>query len=144
MWRPLSLHTHLRSRQRTFTTATEHRLCVAASLQYRSGGSLREPTFIHLFVCCRVSFQSSKCNKIFFVKSHRDAPFDARVRLLRKLKTTRELAMLLLAPWLILPVVICLSQRLSHACLSASRIKAIPRMAQYISFGSLDLTQLLG
>lgn len=48
------------------------------------------------------------------------------------------------APWLILPVVICLSQRLSHACLSASRIKAIPRMAQYISFGSLDLTQLLG
>lgn len=48
------------------------------------------------------------------------------------------------APWLILPVVICLSQRLSHACLSASRIKAIPRMAQYISFGSLDLTRLLG
>ncbi|KAL0103835.1 hypothetical protein PUN28_017872 [Cardiocondyla obscurior] len=27
------------------------------------------------------------------------------------------------APWLILPVVICLSQRLSHACLSACRIK---------------------
>lgn len=51
---------------------------------------------------------------------------------------------LMVAPWLILPVVICLSQRLSHACLSASRIKAIPRMAQYISFGSLDLTQLLG
>ncbi|KYN08435.1 hypothetical protein ALC62_00579 [Cyphomyrmex costatus] len=25
------------------------------------------------------------------------------------------------APWLILPVVICLSQRLSHACLSACR-----------------------
>lgn len=66
--------------------------------------------------------------------------------------TTRTLLLYLLtttdttttAPWLILPVVICLSQRLSHACLSASRIKAIPRMAQYISFGSLDLTQLLG
>ena len=32
-------------------------------------------------------------------------------------------------PWLILPVVICLSQRLSHACLSASRIKVKPRKA---------------
>jgi len=30
---------------------------------------------------------------------------------------------------LILPVVICLSQRLSHACLSACRIKVKPRMA---------------
>jgi len=30
---------------------------------------------------------------------------------------------------LILPVVICLSQRLSHACLSASRIKVKPRKA---------------
>ena len=34
-------------------------------------------------------------------------------------------------PWLILPVVICLSQRLSHACLSASRTKVKPRMAPY-------------
>ena len=34
-----------------------------------------------------------------------------------------------LVPWLILPVVICLSQRLSHACLSASHIKVKPRMA---------------
>ncbi len=33
------------------------------------------------------------------------------------------------ATWLILPVVICLSQRLSHACLSTCRIKAKPRMA---------------
>ena len=33
------------------------------------------------------------------------------------------------AIWLILPVVICLSQRLSHACLSASRIKVKPRKA---------------
>ena len=32
-------------------------------------------------------------------------------------------------PWLILPVVICLSQRLSHACLSTYRIKVKPRMA---------------
>ena len=31
--------------------------------------------------------------------------------------------------WLILPVVICLSQRLSHACLSTSHIKVKPRMA---------------
>ena len=31
--------------------------------------------------------------------------------------------------WLILPVVICLSQRLSHACLSTSLTKVKPRMA---------------
>ena len=31
--------------------------------------------------------------------------------------------------WLILPVVICLSQRLSHACLSTSLSKVKPRMA---------------
>ena len=31
--------------------------------------------------------------------------------------------------WLILPVVICLSQRLSHACLSIHRFMAKPRMA---------------
>ena len=31
--------------------------------------------------------------------------------------------------WLILPVVICLSQRLSHACLSTSQSKVKPRMA---------------
>ena len=33
------------------------------------------------------------------------------------------------ATWLILPVVICLSQRLSHACLSTGLSKAKPRMA---------------
>ena len=33
------------------------------------------------------------------------------------------------AIWLILPVVICSSQRLSHACLSASRTKVEPRKA---------------
>ena len=33
------------------------------------------------------------------------------------------------ATWLILPVVICLSQRLSHACLSTSLTKVKPRMA---------------
>lgn len=43
------------------------------------------------------------------------------------------------ATWLILPVVICLSQRLSHAGLSISRNKVKPRMAHYISYGSLDL-----
>ena len=36
---------------------------------------------------------------------------------------------LLLATWLILPVVICLSQRLSHACLSISLNMVKPRMA---------------
>jgi hypothetical protein len=33
------------------------------------------------------------------------------------------------AIWLILPVAICLSQRLSHACASTSRVKVRPRMA---------------
>lgn len=40
--------------------------------------------------------------------------------------------------WLILPVVICSSQRLSHACLSASRTKVEPRKAHYISCRSQD------
>ena len=35
----------------------------------------------------------------------------------------------LVETWLILPVVICLSQRLSHACLSISQFKAKLRMA---------------
>ena len=34
-----------------------------------------------------------------------------------------------LATWLILPVVICLSQRLSHACVSTSFDPVKPRMA---------------
>ncbi len=49
----------------------------------------------------------------------------------------------LVATWLILPVVICLSQRLSHACLSSSENKVKPRMAHYISYGSLDRTYYL-
>ena len=48
----------------------------------------------------------------------------ARERVARKNKKRAHKA-----PWLILPVVICLSQRLSHACLSACRIKVKPRMA---------------
>jgi len=39
---------------------------------------------------------------------------------------------------LILPVVICLSQRLSHACLSVSTRIAKLRMAHYISYNLLD------
>jgi hypothetical protein len=46
--------------------------------------------------------------------------------------------------WLILPVVICLSQRLSHACLSTSPRMVKPRMAHYNSHSLLDLTFLLG
>ena len=40
--------------------------------------------------------------------------------------------------WLILPVVICLSQRLSHACLSTNENKVKPQKAHYISYGFLD------
>ena len=39
------------------------------------------------------------------------------------------LAWLTIVTWLILPVVICLSQRLSHACLSISNYTAKLRMA---------------
>ena len=51
----------------------------------------------------------------------------------------RYVVFLMIAIWLILPVVICLSQRLSHAGLSPWRNKVRPRMAHYISYGSLDL-----
>ena len=46
--------------------------------------------------------------------------------------------------WLILPVVICLSQRLSHACLSISNYTVKLRMAHYISYSLFDSTLLLG
>ena len=41
----------------------------------------------------------------------------------------KRYCILYLPTWLILPVVICLSQRLSHACVSTGRSKAKPRMA---------------
>ena len=41
--------------------------------------------------------------------------------------------------WLILPVVICLSQRLSHACLSLNESKVKPRIAHYNSRRFFDL-----
>jgi len=40
---------------------------------------------------------------------------------------------------LILPVVICLSQRLSHACLSTETWTLKPRMAHYNSYDLRDL-----
>jgi hypothetical protein len=46
--------------------------------------------------------------------------------------------------WLILPVVICLSQRLSHACVSTCFKIVKPRMARYNSHRLLDLSYLLG
>ena len=46
--------------------------------------------------------------------------------------------------WLILPVVICLSQRLSHACLSISNYTAKLRMAHYISYRLFDSALLHG
>ncbi len=46
--------------------------------------------------------------------------------------------------WLILPVVICLSQRLSHACLSINDYTVKLRMAHYISYNLFDSTLLLG
>ena len=46
--------------------------------------------------------------------------------------------------WLTLPVVICLSQRLSHACLSISNYTVKLRMAHYISHCLFDSTLLHG
>ena len=47
------------------------------------------------------------------------------------------------ATWLILPVVICLSQRLSHACLSISFYTVKLRMAHYNSYCPLDSPPVL-
>ena len=49
-----------------------------------------------------------------------------------------------LVTWLILPVVIRSSQRLSHARLSKSNFTVKLRMAHYISYSLLDSTLLLG
>ena len=46
--------------------------------------------------------------------------------------------------WLILPVVICLSQRLSHACLSMNSCFVKLRMAHYISYGFFGGKSLYG
>ena len=43
-----------------------------------------------------------------------------------------------IATWLILPVVIRLSQRLSHACLSINLYTVKLRMAHYISYSLFD------
>ena len=45
--------------------------------------------------------------------------------------------------WLILPVVIRLSQRLSHACLSTSTCIVKLRMAHYISYSLFDKAHYL-
>jgi len=49
-----------------------------------------------------------------------------------------------LVTWLILPVVIRLSQRLSHACLSINIYTVKLRMAHYISYSLFDSILLLG
>lgn len=54
---------------------------------------------------------------------------DVTQELLERVVYTQKYFLYIEAPWLILPVVICLSQRLSHACLSARQIKVKPRMA---------------
>ena len=49
-----------------------------------------------------------------------------------------------IATWLILPVVIRSSKRLSHACLSKNNFTVKLRMAHYISYSLFDSTLLLG
>ena len=50
----------------------------------------------------------------------------------------RTVSVLRIVTWLILPVVIRLSQRLSHACLSISNYTVKLRMAHYISYSLFD------
>ena len=45
--------------------------------------------------------------------------------------------------WLILPELMCLSQRLSHACLSINDLIVKPRMAHYNSYNLLDFDFIL-
>ena len=92
------------------------------------------------------SFMSSSAGAVHLVKSGRDHSWDARVtsgvvssRFLLSSRTPSRTwcrrsfdfikARALVETWLILPVVICLSQRLSHACLSISFYMAKLRMA---------------
>jgi hypothetical protein len=44
--------------------------------------------------------------------------------------------------WLILPVVICLSQRLSHACISINLFMVKLRMAHYNGYSLLEISLL--
>ena len=57
---------------------------------------------------------------------------------------SRTGALCKIVTWLILPVVIRSSQRLSHACLSISTYTVKLRMAHYISYSLFDSILLLG
>ena len=77
-----------------------------------------------LLVDCRSSDrQTEKLNYLFDLRAGLGTlrHFVARTQTSNSLTT--------IVTWLILPVVICLSQRLSHACLSTSLTKVKPRMA---------------
>ena len=50
---------------------------------------------------------------------------------------------LLLVIWLILPELMCYSQRLSHACLSLNDLIVKPRTAHYNRYYLLDLESIL-
>ena len=72
-------------------------------------------------------------------------------RAIMRLKALRVPAVLpgwsvffMLETWLILPVVIRSSQRLSHACLSINPILVKLRMAHYISYSVFDNPLLFG
>ena len=45
--------------------------------------------------------------------------------------------------WLILPELMCYSQRLSHACLSINDLTVKPRTAHYNRYNLLDLDGIL-
>jgi hypothetical protein len=69
--------------------------------------------------------------RTWFVEELRTHEDFERVALLGAEVDMQKLTVYRVVTWLILPVVICLSQRLSHACLSITLYTGILRMAQY-------------
>ena len=76
--------------------------------------------------------ESRRLPSVFFLLK-RFAVFRVRLRV-----QPRNVSVLRIVTWLILPVVIRLSQRLSHACLSISNYTVKLRMAHYISYSLFD------
>ena len=84
-------------------------------------------------------FERKRCEK-------KQTGFGSLVPLLDAAWSTAVLLhnIVLIVIWLILPVVIRSSQRLSHACLSITLYTGKLRMAHYISYSLFDSTLLLG
>ena len=105
----------------------------------------------HLYLEGAVTESSNECSQAvchqrqrgFFVKGRslkiaRFFPMKISIHLLAYRAKIVDRNKVAIVTWLILPAIICLSQRLSHACLSISDYTAKLRMAHYISYNLLD------